>query len=92
MIFNSIINSIHNTPNLNNPSTLVDFLWELRGASDAFIRNPLGIQGITFHVDTAITMIENFLYENRTVQITETLNYNSNLMYILVNKLSPSIL
>jgi hypothetical protein len=26
MIFNSIINSIHNTPNLNNPSTLVDFL------------------------------------------------------------------
>jgi hypothetical protein len=85
--FKSEVVSINATPNLNKGS-LTDFLFEARGLHPMAPSNPLGIQGINHNLDEISNMLDKYLLEHRS-QSLERLNYHSNIMYILVNKLSP---
>jgi hypothetical protein len=80
---------MHNTPHL--AQSLTEFLFEAREAHPLAPGNPLGIQGINHQLDEVISMLDTYLTEHRT-QSLERLNYHSNIMYILVNKLSPSLI
>jgi hypothetical protein len=87
--FQSLVNSINNTP-IVTQTNLTDFLFEARDIHAHAPSNPLGIQGINHNLDEVIHMLDEYIVEHRS-QSLERLNYHSNIMYILVNKLSPSI-
>jgi hypothetical protein len=88
--FDSVTNSIQASPNMRNYTNLTEFLFEARPAHDLAPNNPLGIQGINHNIDEVISMLDAYILEHRTERL-ERLNYHSNIMYILVNKLSPYI-
>jgi DNA polymerase type B, organellar and viral len=80
-------------PNLNNTNTsLVHYLFEARTIHPNLnTHNALGIQGIEpYRINEVINMIDTYLLENRTPSL-ERLNYQSNILYILVNRLTPSL-
>lgn len=87
--FQSLVNTINNTPVITQ-TNLTDFLFEARDVHAQAPINPLGIQGINHNLDEVIHMLDEYIVEHRS-QSLERLNYHSNIMYILVNKLSPSI-
>jgi len=66
---------------------LLSYIFEERPLHlDINVNNPLGIQGIEYHVDQAIDLINKYMLEYQQ----ERLNYESNLLYILINRLTPS--
>jgi|GEM_PF-1996413 hypothetical protein len=54
------------------------------------IPNSLGIHGIDYSSNRNSVIVDNVLM-NTKVRTTELLNYNSNILYCLINGLSPSI-
>ncbi len=85
--FHSITSLFNTTPYLDNSSNLLSYIFEERPLHlDINVNNPLGIQGIEYHVDQAIDLINKYMLEYQQ----ERLNYESNLLYILINRLTPS--
>ena len=76
--FKSFTDSIHNTPKT---------LFEARFSHPLAPNHPLGLQGLNYNSNEIIKMLDNYLIEHGS-QSLERLNYQSNIMYILVNGLS----
>jgi hypothetical protein len=95
-LYNEVTSRLASTTPLFNSSpyltdvTLADFLSEARPSNTNVINNPLGIQGLHRDLDEVIHMVDNIIVENRRHSL-ELLNYQSNIMYVIVNKLSPSL-
>lgn len=91
-ILDSKSHQVSSSPILNHTyNNLNDFLYnQVRGARPDIINNPLGISGIHHDIDEVISMLDNYQAENRRHSL-ELLNYQSNIMYIIVNRLSPSL-
>jgi hypothetical protein len=89
MNFNAVLTSFLNTPIINN-STVVDYLFESRSLHPQLdVNNPLGIQGLdTSALDDVISMLDRYILEHKQRSL-ERINYNSNILYILVNGLIP---
>ena len=79
--FKSFTDSIHNTPNMTSA------IFEARFSHPLAPNHPLGLQGINHNFDEIVKMLNNYLIEHGS-QSLERLNYQSNIMYILVNGLS----
>ena len=86
-----IITSLFNTPLLDTGTNLVQHVFEARPLHPNLdVNNPLGIQGINNNIDQVINMLDGYLQEHKEHSL-ERLNYQSNILYILVNKLTPSL-
>jgi hypothetical protein len=85
------ITSVFNTPLLNTHTSLVEYIFEARPRHPNLdTMNPLGIQGLNHNIDQVINMVDSYMVENRQHTL-ELLNYQSNILYILVNNLTPTI-